>query len=140
MSRVSVFIDIDFERLKKQKQFLIEQKCEKSQGLLNLIDAIQDHVVATGQLKESEVFVTEETKSAYEYHTLERKSDKVVAYGWRRYPVSSVLAGQPMKCFLDSYELEDIGKAKADYPDAEWSSPWTEPQVSLNHLSDEPDC
>ncbi len=53
--------------------------------------------------------------------------------GWSTYPASSVLAGQPMKVFLDNLPTEE--EARAKFPQAEgFSSAWTEPQVSLAHL------
>lgn len=56
--------------------------------------------------------------------------------GWGTYPDSSVLAGQPMKVFLDNFPTE--AEARAAYPQAEnFSSAWTDPQVSLSHLPDE---
>lgn len=53
--------------------------------------------------------------------------------GWSTYPDSSVLAGQPMKVFLDTFDTEE--QARAKFPQAEhFSNAWTEPQVSLAHL------
>ncbi len=58
--------------------------------------------------------------------------------GWGTYPKHSVLAGQPMKVFLDNFPTE--AEARAKYPQAGgFSSVWTEPQVSLNHLPSEND-
>lgn len=58
--------------------------------------------------------------------------------GWSTYPPSSVLAGQPMKCFLDNLPTEEA--ARKAYPSAEgFSSAWTDPQVSLSHLPGEND-
>lgn len=58
-------------------------------------------------------------------------------HGWGTYPRHSVLAGQPMKVFITSFKTEE--EVKAAYPDAEPSSKWTEPQVSLAHLPGEDD-
>jgi hypothetical protein len=53
--------------------------------------------------------------------------------GWSTYPDISVLAGQPMKVFLDNFPTEE--EARAKFPQAEgFSNAWTEPQVSLAHL------
>lgn len=60
-----------------------------------------------------------------------------VVYGWSTYPRSSVLAGQPMKQFLDSFDTHE--EATAKYPEAVQSSKWAEPQVSLSHLPGEDD-
>lgn len=58
-------------------------------------------------------------------------------YGWSTYPESSVLAGQAMKCWLDSFD--SIDEAKAKFPQAELSHALLEPRVSLNHLPGEND-
>ena len=52
---------------------------------------------------------------------------------------SSVLAGQTLTQFIDNYP--DEASARAAHPDANegWTSKWTAPQVSLNHLPDEDD-
>jgi hypothetical protein len=58
--------------------------------------------------------------------------------GFGTYPRGSVLAGQPMKVFLDNFDTE--GEARAKYPQAEgFTSRWTEPTVSLAHLPCESD-
>lgn len=58
--------------------------------------------------------------------------------GWGTYPQHSVLAGQPMKVFLDNYPDEEA--ARQAHPDAEgFSNAWTDPQVSLAHLPGEDD-
>ena len=49
-----------------------------------------------------------------------------------------VLDGQVIKHFIDSYP--DEAAARAAHPDAEgWSSKYTDPVVSLNHLPGEDD-
>jgi hypothetical protein len=78
----------------------------------------------------------------YDYLTLQHKPlNGWCIYGWGTYKASSVLAGQPMKCFIDSYGDGDEGRAAAlaAYPQATPSSEWTEPQVSLSHLPGEDD-
>ena len=50
---------------------------------------------------------------------------------------SSVLAGQTLKQFIDSYDT--IAQAQAAHPDANMGSSWTDPVVSVNHLPCEDD-
>ncbi len=73
----------------------------------------------------------------FDYYTLRHgKWGGIDVLGWGTYPDSSVLAGQPMKCFLDNFPTE--AEARRVYPQAEhFSNAWTEPQVSLAHLPDE---
>jgi hypothetical protein len=75
----------------------------------------------------------------YDYLTVQFKGsrDGWCVYGWGTYPESSVLAGQSMKRFLDSFESKE--EALKAYPQAEPSSDWLEPQVSLGHLPGEDD-
>ena len=47
---------INWGLLQKQKQWLIAQNCEASDGLLTLIDSVQDYAVADGGFDESAVF------------------------------------------------------------------------------------
>lgn len=77
--------------------------------------------------------------SQYEYLTYQNKGGMfpICVYGWGTYPESSVLAGQAMKCFIDSFE--DVEAALALYPTATASSAFMEPRVSLNHLPGEND-
>lgn len=78
----------------------------------------------------------------YEYLTLRRCFDgSVDVLGWGTYPESSVLAGQASKTFLACFDTEE--EARFAYPEAEnFSSKFTEPQISYNHLpgDDEPNC
>lgn len=73
----------------------------------------------------------------YDHYPLRHGSHGCVdVLGWGTYPSSSVLAGQPMKVFIDSYSDEE--EARKDFPQVTgFSSKWTEPQVSLSHLPDE---
>lgn len=49
--------NIDWTLLKTQKRWLIAQpECDEATGLLNLIDAIQDHAVDVLGVPEHEVF------------------------------------------------------------------------------------
>lgn len=76
----------------------------------------------------------------YDHYTLEVKEGPglpFAVYGWGTWPRSSVLAGQPMKQFLDSYETRE--QALAIYPDATPGSKWTNPQNSFDHLPGEND-
>jgi len=59
--------------------------------------------------------------------------------GFKEAPAHSVLAGQTLTCFIDNYE--DEASARAAHPDCTegFTSKWTAPQVSVNHLSDEGD-
>lgn len=75
---------------------------------------------------------------SYDYYTLRPGQwGGVDVVGWGTYPDSSVLAGQPMKVFINNFTSE--AEAIAKYPSASWSSSWTEPSVSLNHLPGEDD-
>lgn len=80
------------------------------------------------------------TTQQFDRYTLRlSKYSGVDVLGWGTYPRHSVLAGQPMKVFLDNYPDEEA--ARAAYPQAaqSFSSAWTDPQVSLSHLPDEDD-
>ncbi len=74
----------------------------------------------------------------FEYYSMNAEPDgSVFVYGWGTYGRSSVLAGQAMKKGLDHFDSAE--EAKAVYGDMNYSSKWTEPQVSLNHLPGEND-
>ena len=75
----------------------------------------------------------------FDYYTLRwSKYGGVDVLGWSTYR-SGVLQGQPRKVFLDSFEDEE--EARKAFPLAtNFSSSWTEPQVSLNHLPCENDA
>ena len=78
----------------------------------------------------------------YEYFTKEVKSaDCHVLYGWGTYPSYSVLAGQASKSYLRSFDSSEELEAfmSEEGISGEWSNQWVEPQISLNHLSDEGD-
>ena len=58
--------------------------------------------------------------------------------GFKEAPRNSVLSGQVLKHFIDSYETEE--EALKAHPDAEgYSNQYTDPQVSLSHLPGEDD-
>lgn len=81
-----------------------------------------------------------QTEEKYERITLSNDRDGGVnVHGWGTYPRHSVLAGQPMKVILDGFP--DEAAARKAYPQAQegFSSKWTEPPVSLNHLPGEDD-
>lgn len=75
----------------------------------------------------------------FDYYTLRHSKwfGGVDVLGWGTYPDSSVLAGQPMKVFLGSFDTEQA--ALAEYPKAQWSHTLSEPQVNLSHLPGEND-
>ncbi len=58
--------------------------------------------------------------------------------GFREMPRHSVIAGQIVTCFIDNFDTES--EARSAHPDArDFTSQFTAPQVSLNHLPDEND-
>lgn len=77
----------------------------------------------------------------FDYYTLRQGGAPlggVDVLGWGTYPEESVLAGQPMKVFLNNFPNE--AQARAAYPLAQgFSNAYTEPQVSLSHLPGEDD-
>jgi hypothetical protein len=73
----------------------------------------------------------------YDYLTMEWRQGAVCVHGWGEYPESSVLAGQPMKRFLDSFGT--VEEAKTAYPSAEMSHPLIQAQNSFSHLPGEDD-
>lgn len=74
----------------------------------------------------------------FQYYTMNTEPDGgVFVYGWGVYNRSSVLAGQAMKKGLEYFDTAE--EAIAVYGDMNFSSKWTEPQVSLNHLPGEND-
>ena len=74
----------------------------------------------------------------FEYYTMNAEPDgSVFVYGWGVYERSSVLAGQAMKKGLDHFDTE--AEAIAVYGNMNFSSKWTEPGISLNHLPGEDD-
>ena len=77
-------------------------------------------------------------RKKFDYYTMNAEPDGgVFVYGWGVYGRSSVLAGQAMKKGLDGFDT--AAEAIAVYGDMNYSSKWTEPQVSLNHLPGEDD-
>lgn len=72
----------------------------------------------------------------FDYLTLRRAKGLqggIDILGWGTYPDSSVLAGQPMKVFLDN--VPDEATARQRYPDAKgFSHHLLDPQVSVAHL------
>jgi len=74
----------------------------------------------------------------YDYCTLSwNERGGVNLYGWGTYGRSSVLAGQSKKCFLEMYDSQE--EAEAKHPDLGFSSKWTEPRNTFNHLPDHQD-
>lgn len=80
-------------------------------------------------------------KDITKYHYLTLRHGRyggIDVVGWGTYPRNSVLAGQPMKVFLDNFPNED--EARAAYPSAEgFTNRWTEPTNTFNHLPGEND-
>ena len=50
------FNSINWSLLREQKQWLLDQESEHADGLVHLIDAIQDQAVDNGDASELEVF------------------------------------------------------------------------------------
>jgi hypothetical protein len=75
-------------------------------------------------------------KKEFDYFTIShaKHGEGFDVHGWGTYARSSVLAGQPRKAWIESYET--LEAAQAAYPGASMSSKWIEPQVSLSHLPD----
>jgi len=75
----------------------------------------------------------------FEYFTARAHggNHEVTVLGWGTYGRSSVLAGQPMKKAVGWFD--SIEEAEAMYGDLNYSSKWTEPQVSVAHLPGEDD-
>jgi len=71
----------------------------------------------------------------YEYLTYEWRKNRVVVHGWSRYPVHSVLAGQPMKCFLAFFDTQE--EAEQAYPKATASPSRMQAQNTFDHLPDD---
>jgi hypothetical protein len=64
MSKCLVELDgVDWQLLKEQKRWLLEQPGEYAEGLLNLIDYIQDSAEEQGQ---PVVWLTEEDTNVYD--------------------------------------------------------------------------
>lgn len=53
---IVTFNSIDWSLLRAQKLWLLEQNCEHADGLVHIIDAIQDQAVSNGIASELEVF------------------------------------------------------------------------------------
>lgn len=89
------------------------------------------------ELPDDEDNIKENTE--FLYKKLRMNPDgSVDVVGFYTAPENSVLAGQTLKRFINSYDSEEA--AKQAHPDAEgYSSKWTDPQVSLRHLPGEDD-
>lgn len=75
----------------------------------------------------------------YDHLTYEVRGNKLVVHGWGTYEPSSVLAGQPQKNFIESFEMGEEDELKKQFPTAVASHPDLQPQVSLDHLPYGPD-
>ncbi|MFV8385079.1 hypothetical protein ACNO5E_13400 [Vibrio parahaemolyticus] len=69
--------------------------------------------------------------------TYEHRDSRICVHAWGTYSSDSVLAGQPLKKFVDSFET--VEEAIAEYPDAESSNPLIQPQNTFDHLPDDAD-
>lgn len=78
-------------------------------------------------------------KREYDYYTIRKSKygDGFDVHGFGTYPDSSVLAGQSMKVFLDSFPTAE--EALAAYPTAEMGHAMLDPVVILSHLPSEDD-
>lgn len=77
-------------------------------------------------------------RKKFQYYTMNAEPDGgVFVYGWGVYERSSVLAGQARKVGLDYFDTAE--QAKKVYGEMNFSSKWTEPGISLNHLPGEND-
>ena len=63
------------------------------------------------------------------------ESDEYTVYRHGEYPKYSVLAGQPMRTFVDSFE--SLQEAMDAYPDAEVIEGSTYTEMNLDYLPDE---
>ncbi len=70
--------------------------------------------------------------------TYEARGNQYCVHAWGVYPNSSVLAGQPCKQFIASYETES--ELTSAFPLAKSSHPMLQPQNTFDHLPDGPDC
>lgn len=69
--------------------------------------------------------------------TIEPANNKFTVYKIGTYEASSVLAGQQMRIFVDSFD--SVEEASSAFPDAELIKGSTYREPSLDHLPDEPD-
>jgi hypothetical protein len=76
----------------------------------------------------------EETYERYTY-SYDSQYKRIAVHGWGIYKESSVLAGQPMKVFIDFFDTPEAALKK--FPTATASSTWTEPKNTFDHLPDE---
>jgi len=74
-------------------------------------------------------------KIKYHTYTIEPDDGSFVVYGHSSYPASSVLAGQPMKSYLESFD--SIEDAKKNFPKAEALEFKTEVNNTFDHLGSE---
>ena len=73
----------------------------------------------------------------YQWFTIQasKYGDGYTVHGFKEAPKGSVLEGQMLRCYVAEYPT--VEEAQAAYPDANFGSEWTDPQVSLNHLPGE---
>ena len=78
---------------------------------------------------------------SYDYYTKAGTARGIDLHGWGQYGSSSVLAGQSMKSYLDTFDTEEeldaaLIDAGINPEDVQWSSKWIEPQNTFDHLPD----
>jgi len=78
--------------------------------------------------KDIEIYGNKPTEITYEF-----RDGRVLVHAWGIYPSHSVLAGQDVKQYVDSFDTVD--QALSLYPEAEGSHPVLQPQNTFNHLS-----
>jgi hypothetical protein len=54
---------IDWSLLREQKAWLLMHDCDEANGLIHLVDSIQDNAVALGMFTEQQVFGTQTEQS-----------------------------------------------------------------------------
>jgi hypothetical protein len=89
---------------------------------------------------ENESHIEQPTQPEYLWYTMRQSSPDLGTgldiHGFKE-ATTGVLKGQTIKCFIESLPGEDAARAK--YPDIKFGSKWTDPEISLNHLSDDGD-
>lgn len=74
----------------------------------------------------------------FEYYEKRQSGDgRIEVLGYRKYPRSSVLAGQLGKVFVESFDTEE--EAEAKYGSMNWWNKWLSASPSVSHLPGEDD-
>lgn len=69
----------------------------------------------------------------------ENKNNKLAVYGWGTWGANSCLAGQPMKSFIEFFDLNELDELLEQYPEAEPLHKLQQPVNTFDHLPDTPD-